>query len=194
MERKPLAMLCNSDRQALLNLARESIQFGLTHGQPSTVKEQNYSTALRRPRASFVTLHKHGELRGCIGSLEAYQMLVNDIASNAFNAAFRDPRFPPLQAEELDQLHIHIEILTRPEPIQFNSEQDLLKQLQPGKDGLILSEGTHRGTFLPTVWESLPKAEQFLFHLKNKAGLPGDYWSDSIKIERYHTESFEEEP
>lgn len=187
-------MLCSTDRQTLLNLARESIQFGLTHGQPLAVKEQNYSTDLQQARASFVTLHKHGELRGCIGSLEARQALVNDIASNAFNAAFRDPRFPPLQAKEFDQLHIHIEILTPPEPIQFSSEQDLLEQLQPGKDGLILREGMHRGTFLPTVWESLPKAEQFLSHLKNKAGLPGDHWSDNIKVQRYHTESFEEEP
>jgi len=186
-------MLCNTDRQALLNLARESIQFGLTHGQPLAVKKQTYSTDLQQPRASFVTLHKHGELRGCIGSLEAHQALVNDIANNAFNAAFRDPRFPPLQANEFEQLHIHIEILTPPEPIQFNSEQDLLKQLQPGEDGLILSEGTHRGTFLPTVWESLPQPEQLLFHLKNKAGLPGDYWSDNMKVQRYHTESFEDE-
>ncbi|MCK4742760.1 MAG: AmmeMemoRadiSam system protein A [Sulfuriflexus sp.] len=187
-------MLCNTDRQTLLNLARESIQSGLTHGQPLAVKKQTYSTELQQPRASFVTLHKHGELRGCIGSLEAHQALVDDIASNAFNAAFRDPRFPPLQANEFDQLHIHIEILTPPEPIQFSSEQELLDQLQLGKDGLLLSEGLHRGTFLPTVWESLPRPEQFLFHLKNKAGLPGDYWSDNIKVQRYHTESFEEEP
>ena len=187
-------MLCNTDRQTLLNLARESIQSGLTHGQPLAVKKQTYSTELQQPRASFVTLHKHGELRRCIGSLEAHQALVDDIASNAFNAAFRDPRFPPLQANEFDQLHIHIEILTPPEPIQFSSEQELLDQLQLGKDGLLLSEGLHRGTFLPTVWESLPRPEQFLFHLKNKAGLPGDYWSDNIKVQRYHTESFEEEP
>ena len=194
MERKQITMLCNTDRQTLLNLARESIQFGLTHGQPPTVKKQSYTTDLQQPRASFVTLHTQGKLRGCIGSLEAHQALVNDIASNAFNAAFRDPRFPSLQADELDKLHIHIEILTPPEPIQFSSEQDLLEQLQPGKDGLILNEGTHRGTFLPTVWETLPKAEQFLLHLKNKAGLPGDYWSNTIKVQRYHTESFEEEP
>ena len=187
-------MFSRTDRQILLNLARESIQFGLTHSQPLTVKRQNYSDVLQQLRASFVTLHKHGELRGCIGSLKARQPLVDDIASNAFNSAFHDPRFPPLQANEFDQLHIHIEILTPPEPIQFSSEQDLLDQLQPGKDGLLLSEGLHRGTFLPTVWESLPLPEQFLFHLKNKAGLPGDYWSDNIKVQRYHTESFEEEP
>ena len=187
-------MLSPTDRQTLLNLARESIQFGLTHSQPLAVKKQSYSTDLQQVRASFVTLHKHAELRGCIGSLEAHHALVSDIASNAFNAAFRDPRFPPLQANEFEQLHIHIEILTPPEPIQFSSEQDLLDQLQPGKDGLLLSEGMHRGTFLPTVWESLPRPEQFLFHLKNKAGLPGDYWSDNIKVQRYHTESFEEEP
>jgi len=186
-------MLSNADRQTLLHLARESIQSGLSNGQPLSIEKQYGSTHLQEIRACFVTLHKHGQLRGCIGNLEARQPLVNDVVENAFNAAFRDPRFPPLNANEFEQLHIHIEILTPPEPMQFNSEQDLLTQLQPGKDGLILSEGSHRGTFLPTVWESLPQPEQFLFHLKNKAGLPGDYWSDNIKIERYHTESFEEE-
>jgi len=185
-------MLSNKDRQTLLSLARESIQSGLANGQPLTVNIQNYSADLQQQRASFVTLHKQGQLRGCIGNLEANQALVNDISNNAFNAAFRDPRFPPLQANEFDQLHIHIEVLNSPEPIEFISEQDLIDQLQPGKDGLLLSEGIHRGTFLPTVWQSLPEPEQFLFHLKNKAGLPGDYWSDHIKVARYHTESFEE--
>jgi len=185
-------MLSDTDRQNLLTLARQSIQHGLTRGKAITPEIQTYSTGLQQARASFVTLHKQGELRGCIGSLEAYQPLATDVASNAYNAAFRDPRFPPLNENEFDQLHIHIEILSPPEPIQFSSEQDLLEQLQPGKDGLVLSDNTHRGTFLPTVWESLPRPEQFLFHLKNKAGLPGDYWSDDIKVQRYYTESFEE--
>ncbi len=187
-------MLSTTDRQTLLHLARESIQSGLTHSQALAVKKNNYSSALQQTRACFVTLHKHGQLRGCIGNLKANQALVENVVNNAFNAAFHDPRFPPLQTNELQQLHIHIEILTPPEPIQFNSEQDLLEQLQPGEDGLILSEGTHRGTFLPSVWKSLPQPEQFLFHLKNKAGLPGDYWSGNIKVQRYHTEAFEEDP
>jgi len=185
-------MLSNTDRQTLLALARESIQFGLTHGKPLSIEKQNYASPLQAIRACFVTLHQHGQLRGCIGNIEAHQPLVNDVVNNAFNAAFRDPRFPPLQDDEFEQLHIHIEILTPPQPMQFSSEQDLLTQLQPGKDGLIISDGVHRGTFLPSVWESLPDPEQFLLHLKNKAGVPADYWSDSIIIQRYHTESFEE--
>jgi len=187
-------MIARDDRIILLTLARESIQSGLATGQPLVVNLENYSADLQQARASFVTLHKQGQLRGCIGSLTANQALVNDIANNAFNAAFRDPRFAPLQLDELEQIHIHIEVLTPPEPIRFDSEQDLIDQLQPGKDGLILSEGIQRGTFLPTVWQSLPEPEQFLFHLKNKAGLPHDYWSEDIKVQRYHTESFEEAP
>lgn len=185
-------MLSTQDQQLLLALARQSIQHGLTQGQPLPVNKQDYSADLQAQRACFVTLHQHHQLRGCIGNLVAQQSLVEGVATNAFNAAFRDPRFPPVQDNEVDTLHIHIEILTPPEPMQFNSEQELLAQLQPGEDGLILSDAGHQGTFLPTVWESLPAPKEFLMHLKNKAGLPSDYWSDTLKVDRYHTESFEE--
>jgi len=103
-------------------------------------------------------------------------------------AAFRDPRFPPLAADEFDELDIHLSILTPAEPVSFTSEQELITQLQPGIDGLILEEGHRRGTFLPSVWEQLPEPQQFLRHLKQKAGLSPDYWSENIRISRYRTE------
>ena len=141
-------------------------------------------------RASFVTLHRQGELRGCIGHLEGVQPLVVDVAENAFAAAFRDPRFPPLAEPELAGLALHISVLTPATELEFESEQDLVAQLRPGIDGLILQEGAARGTFLPSVWESLPDPHQFLAQLKRKAGLPSDHWSERIRVFRYETEAF----
>jgi AmmeMemoRadiSam system protein A len=132
----------------------------------------------------------HGELRGCIGSLEAYRPLVEDVAHNAYAAAFSDPRFTPLSETELIDVEFHISVLTPAAPMHFESEADLLSQLRPGIDGLVLEDAGHRGTFLPSVWESLPDAAQFLQHLKMKAGLPADYWSDNLKVSRYTSESF----
>lgn len=183
--------LTKEQQQKLLILAKNSIQHGLATGKPLTVDRADFPAELTVPRATFVTLEKHGQLRGCIGMLTAVRPLVEDIAENAFSAAFNDPRFPPLTADELDELDIHLSILTPAEPMEFSSEQDLLSQLQPNVDGLILQEGFRRGTFLPSVWEQLPEPEQFLRHLKQKAGLPPDYWSDSIKVSRYHAEIIE---
>lgn len=175
-------------QQRLLDLAKSSIQHGLQTGSPLKINLTKYPAELTEQRATFVTLHRHLQLRGCIGMLEAARPLAEDIAENAFSAAFKDPRFPPLAAHELTDLEIHLSILTLAEPVSFTSEQDLLEQLQPDIDGLILEEGFRRGTFLPSVWESLPEPEQFLRHLKQKAGLAPDYWSINIRIYRYRTE------
>jgi AmmeMemoRadiSam system protein A len=183
--------LNKEQQQQLLILAKKSIQQGLTTGKPLTVNVADFSAELTVPRATFVTLEKHGQLRGCIGMLTAVRPLVEDITENAFSAAFNDPRFPPLTADELDALEIHLSLLTPAEAMTFSSEQDLLSQLQPHIDGLILQEGFRRGTFLPSVWEQLPEPEQFLRHLKQKAGLPPDYWSDSINASRYRAEIIE---
>lgn len=172
----------------LLKLARLSIVYGLETGHPFSVDLREFPPELVKPGATFVTLEKNHQLRGCIGMLEAVLPLAEDVAENAFSAAFRDPRFPPVQQSELDQLEIHISILSDPEPMTFSSEQDLLAQIRPNVDGLILQDGYHRGTFLPSVWDSLPDKKQFLRHLKNKAGLPADYWSDTIKVQRYTAE------
>ncbi len=175
-------------QQQLLSVAKQSIQAGLKTGRPLIVNAANYPAALLEPRATFVTLNINHALRGCIGVLEAIRPLVEDVAENAFSAAFKDPRFPPLSADEFKALDIHLSLLTSAEPVSFTSEQDLLAQLRPGIDGLILREGHHRGTFLPSVWETLPKPEQFLRHLKQKAGLAPDYWSDTVQFDRYRTE------
>jgi len=183
-----LMSLNKEHQQRLLDLAKNSIQHGLQSGRPLKVNLAEYPAELTVPCATFVTLRKHNELRGCIGMLEAVRPLAEDIAENAFSAAFKDSRFPPLVADELEKLEIHLSILTPAEPVSFTSEQDLLSQLKPGLDGLILQEGRRRGTFLPSVWDQLPEPEQFLRQLKQKAGLAPDYWSDNIRIFRYRTE------
>ncbi len=187
-------MLAQENQDILLNIARASISNGLRQGQPLPIRLEDYPPVLQAPRASFVTLQINDQLRGCIGSLEAVRPLVEDVAENAFAAAFRDPRFPPVSDREFDQLDYHISILSPSKPLEFESENDLLKKLRPGIDGLILEKRGQRGTFLPSVWESLPSPRQFLAQLKVKAGLPADYWSDSIKVERYTVEDVKSTP
>ena len=178
------------ERLSLLQVALSSIESGLRSGTPEIINIQEYSRELCEPRASFVTLKKNQSLRGCIGSLEAHRCLVEDVAANAFAAAFRDPRFQKLGSEELDFVDIGISVLTPGEALTFDSEQSLLDMLRPGQDGLILQDGNARSTFLPAVWESLPQPEEFLRQLKIKAGLTADYWSETLKVWRYTTESF----
>ena len=175
----------------LLDLARASIRHGLEEGRPLAVTLEGMTAELVVHRASFVTLEKGGRLRGCIGSLEAWRPLAVDVAENAYAAAFRDPRFPPVRAGEVEELEIHLSLLTLPVAMTFSSEADLLAQLQPGVDGLILSEGPSRGTFLPSVWAELPTPQLFLTQLKRKAGLPADYWSPGVRVMRYTTEMIE---
>jgi len=183
-------MLADTDRNILLDTAWESIRHGLQHGTALAVEAADFAAPLSEAGASFVTLHRRDELRGCIGSLQAFRPLVSDVAENAFAAAFRDPRFSPLRAQELGDLTLDISVLSAPQSMRFSTEQDLLQQLQPHRDGLILQEGSRRGTFLPSVWESLPEPERFLQHLKIKAGLAPDHWSQDIQVWRYSTECF----
>lgn len=186
----PAARLNDVERHRLLDLAWASIRHGLAHGIPCSVDLEALPPLLAAPGAAFVTLHRSGELRGCIGHLEPLQPLAQDVADNAFAAAFRDPRFPPLQGGELSDLELEISVLNPPESILFGNEQELLAQIRPGVDGLILEDGPARGTFLPAVWQSLPDPRQFLEELKRKAGLTRDHWSDTLRVWRYHTESF----
>lgn len=182
------AGLSTADRQTLLQIAADSIDHGLTHGKPPPMDPAAFPPHLQEEYATFVTLEKGGQLRGCIGSLQARQPLVEDIAHNAFQAAFRDPRFPLLDREERGQLEIKLSLLTPAEPMTFDSEADLIGQLRPGVDGLILESGPHRGTFLPSVWESLPEPARFLRHLKMKAGLAPDAWPSDVTVSRYTAE------
>ncbi|MEE9344575.1 MAG: AmmeMemoRadiSam system protein A [Methylococcales bacterium] len=182
--------ISRQDQQTLLEIARQSILHGLSTGRSLPVKATDFSDQLSEKRASFVTLKKNAQLRGCIGTLEAVRPVVVCVTENAFSAAFRDSRFDPVTVDEMDDLSIHLSILTTPQPIEFTSEQDLLEKIRPNIDGLILVKGSHRGTFLPAVWESLPDPRDFLDHLKLKAGLSKNNWSDQINILRYQTESF----
>jgi AmmeMemoRadiSam system protein A len=178
------------EREILLRIAYQSICSGLQTRQPAAVSVDGVSARLSARRASFVTLHADEKLRGCIGSLEPRTSLAEDVSFNAYAAAFRDPRFRPLQADELDTLSLDISVLSPPERLEFDSESSLLEAIRPGIDGLILQDQAFRSTFLPSVWESLPEPARFLGHLKLKAGLAADYWSESIRIWRYTTESF----
>lgn len=183
-------MLSGTDRNTLLDIARSSVRYGLEHGRALPVIVTDYAHTLQANKASFVTLRIGDDLRGCIGTLEAYRPLVEDVAENAYAAAFRDPRFPPLDKHEYSRLAYHISILSEPEALHFTSEADLLQQLRPGVDGIVLQEGAQRGTFLPQVWESLPEPAMFLRHLKQKAGLSPDYWSNTLKAQRYTVDEF----
>lgn len=174
--------------ETLLHTAAASIEFGLEYANPLPVDVTHYDSDLQAQGASFITLKKSGRLRGCIGSSQAHRPLIVDTAENAFSAAFKDPRFEPLQARELDDLSISISVLSPSSPMAFEDEADLSRQIQPNRDGLILIEGKKRGLFLPVVWESLNSTEQFLAHLKLKAGLKEDYWSNTIEVRRFITE------
>ena len=158
-------------QRTLLELARSSIAHGLRHGRAEKVDPASFEPALQCVLASFVTLERDGHLRGCIGALEARQPLVADVAEHAFAAAFRDPRFSPMAAEELAGLDIHISVLSPSERLPIEDEEELLGVLRPGIDGLIISDGVHRATFLPSVWASLPEPRDFVAHLKRKAGI-----------------------
>jgi AmmeMemoRadiSam system protein A len=179
------------DRDVILALAREAIEQKVRFGKTCQADPEKLPASLTKDRACFVTLRENGQLRGCIGSLEASQPLYLDIIENAISAATRDPRFPPVSTEEINKLEIHVSILSPREPMQFKDEQDLLEQLRPGVDGIVIRDGWYKATFLPSVWESLPEKSDFLNQLKLKAGLAQNHWSDTMSVERYTAESIE---
>ncbi len=184
------AHLGKEDQDQLLRLARQSVEHGIHHGKAIPVVPTEYNLRLTTPGAAFVTLEKRGNLRGCIGSVQAYRPLFEDVAKNAYNAAFHDPRFDAVSLIELPGLLFEISVLTEPEDMTFSSEADFKRQLNPGSDGLIISDQMHRALFLPSVWEKLPDTEVFLSHLKQKAGLPAIYWSDTIQVKRFSSFEF----
>ena len=147
---------------------------------------------LQAPGATFVTLMQQGQLRGCIGTLEAHRPLHQDVEANAVAAALRDPRFAPLQADELARTDIEISLLSVREALAFRSEGEALAQLQPGVDGVVFHFDRFRSTFLPQVWEQLPDVASFMAHLKQKAGLPVDFWSAQVRLERYTVTKWKE--
>lgn len=180
-----------SHRELLLDTAARALSAQLRHGRRSDIAPDSFPFELRSVAASFVTLSIDGELRGCVGTLDAYRPLVADVAWNAVSAGFEDPRFSPLATDELRRTEIEIAVLSTPAPLAFDDEAHLMAQLRPNVDGLILESGGRRSTFLPKVWRSLPSPDAFLDGLRRKAGLPRGFWSDDdIRVWRYVAESF----
>ena len=174
-------------------LARRSIVEGRGHAGPVPVPRFDTLPArLLEPGASFVTLKRSGELRGCRGLLEPIRPLAHDVWHNAWASAYDDPRFPPLGAGELSDLDIEVSLLSALERVLAETQERLLGSLEPGRHGVVLALGPRRATFLPQVWKSLPEPSRFLAELKSKAGIPQDYWSPDIEAWRYTTRSLGE--
>jgi len=188
-----MTSLDNNDRLILLKLARSVIMAELVKDGSIIAAPKNISPLLKEKRGCFVTLHKAGALRGCIGTIEPATSLFSCVKENAINAAFRDPRFAPIDRDEMDAVDIEISVLTVPRVIKFEDEEDLKKQIIPGVHGVILSQGYRRSTFLPQVWEQLPQKDAFLEHLSLKGGMARDAWrAANIRVEVYEAEYFSE--
>jgi AmmeMemoRadiSam system protein A len=185
--------------QALIRLAKNTISEALSGVAPEFLQVDTASAGrehecpeLEQAGASFVTLTKQGELRGCIGSLEAHRTLRKDVQENAIAAAFLDPRFPAVSAAEWPEICIEVSLLSAPQNLPVRNEKDLREKLRPGIDGVIFRSGHRRATFLPQVWEQLPTPERFLSQLKQKAGFAADYWSADIEIAVYQVQKWRE--
>lgn len=178
--------------QLLPRIAREAISNVL--GQVATLHAAAGLTtdALQAPGASFVTLNQRGQLRGCIGSLQAHRPLLADIQANAVAAALHDPRFAPLTLRELDVTSVEVSVLSAMQPLSFTSEAQALAQLRPGVDGVVFEFGRYRSTFLPQVWDQLPDVTDFMAHLKQKAGLAPDFWAAEVRLQRYTVSKFKD--
>lgn len=174
--------------KTLLPIARAAISTAL--GRSLEVAED--AVWLQELGASFVTLTQGGELRGCIGTLEARRTLLADVKANALAAALHDPRFLPLVATELEHTEIEVSLLSPMQAMSFDSEAHALAQLQPGIDGVLFEFEHYRSTFLPQVWEQLPTATEFIAHLKHKAGLPPGFWAKGVRLHRYNVRKWKE--
>lgn len=177
----------DEEKALLLDTAADALAFAVLRGGVMRTVPGNYPPALRVPAACFVSLHRGGALRGCVGTLEAQIPLVAEVADKAAAAA-HDPRFPPVAADELEAIEIEVSVLTRPEPLPADSESEVLRALRPGEHGVILEANDGRATFLPSVWEQVPDPACFLKALKQKAGWPSDAWPPDLRIFTYEAE------
>ena len=181
----------------LLKLARISIarkhEISADKKNQTVLENELSDPIFQKKRGIFVTLLMDGNLRGCIGNLEPEETVVEGVRKNALNAAFEDPRFPPLEPDELERVQIEVSILTKPIPLEYTDTDDLLSKLTPYEDGLIIEHNTRKATFLPQVWKQVPEPEKFLSHLCRKAGMPAHQWKKGdLTVRIYRVESFEE--
>lgn len=178
----------------LLKLARQTLEYFFVIKEILEVKESELlDVELKEKRGTFVTLTKHGQLRGCIGHIEPVQEIYKDVIENALSAAFHDPRFEPLREEELKDVEIEISVLTLPERLEYSSADDLLSKLVPLKHGVIIQKGRYGATYLPQVWEDLPEKQEFLSSLCLKAGLEAGEWREGeLAVRVYQAEVFSE--
>ena len=184
--------------QALVRLARktimEKLKIPITPGTEASLADYWQDPVFQEKRGVFVTLHRAGQLRGCIGSLVGGPPIVEGVRDNAINAAFNDCRFSPVTAAEFDKIDVEVSILSEPQPLSYDGADDLLAGLRPGIDGVIIKKGGASATFLPQVWEQLPDGEGFLSHLCQKAGLPADEWRrGELEVITYQVQCFAEE-
>jgi AmmeMemoRadiSam system protein A len=185
--------LTDSERLALLKIARQALETAVRSQPFPQINREELPASFTEPGAVFVTLTRNRELRGCIGALEAYQPLVDDVCEHASAAALQDYRFPPVTEQELPEIEIEISRLTRPDPLPYRDAADLLKKLRPKVDGVILRDGWRRATFLPQVWEKIDSPEEFLSHLCYKMGAAPNLWQQKkLEVLVYQVEEFHE--
>ncbi len=187
LEQRNLQNFVRHNREALLQIAHTALEKAVREQKIYHPERDEFGNVLFDKGAAFVTLKKNGRLRGCIGSIKATKAIAADIADNAFAAALHDSRFKPVAAEELPEITFSIALLTNFEEIKFTSYTDLLAQIKPNIDGLLLQDGQREGVFLPAVWENLPNKDKFMTELKIKAGLSPTYWSDKVRVFRFRT-------
>jgi MEMO1 family protein len=198
MENKGSNQLRPETGKALCKLARQTIMekfksSSLSESEKNALAGELASKSLDQKQGVFVTLTKNGQLRGCIGSLAGHEAIRDGIKRNALNAAFKDHRFRPVSSEELGKIDIEVSVLSNPAPLEYQDSTDLLNKIRPNIDGVILSKGPFSATFLPQVWSQLPRKEDFLGHLCQKAGLASNAWqTDKLEIKTYQVQYFEE--
>ena len=181
------------EKKSLLRIARAALESGVRRQPLLPLEDIQTTPNLQAEGASFVTLTVHGNLRGCIGALEPYQPLIDDVREHAVAAAMEDYRFPPVQEDELANIKIEVSRLTKPVGLEYSDADDLLAKIHPGVDGVILKDGFHRATFLPQVWEKIPSAVEFLENLCYKMGASPDAWRRKhLDVLVYQVEEFHE--
>ncbi len=185
--------LTPKEQEILLTEARKALETIVKGERLEPLILNDYSDTLKEQGASFVTLTINGQLRGCIGALEPYQPLIEDVREHAIAAATQDYRFSPVNPKEISMIEIEISRLTKPQPVVYDHPLDIISKIRPGLDGVVLKDGIRRATFLPQVWEKIKEPDEFLNHLCLKMGLPANTWRNKkIEVFTYQVEEFHE--